>query len=129
MHLLGVAVQGSDGLNARLASLVVRKAVACGILHAALAGDDLLDGGQNAAPVLEDGEGDVLARAVGDEVCDGELAKKGRKASNRWMGTYRGPSWRRGGRSRGRRKGRKHRRRRRRGWGACQRGAGRKGGE
>lgn len=129
MHLLGVAVQGSDGLDARLASLVVRKALGGSVLHAALARDDLLDSGQDAAPVLEDGEGDVLARAVGDEVCDGELAKKGRKASNRWTGTYRGPSWRRGGRSRERRKGRKHHHRRRRGWGACRRGAGRRGGE
>ena len=38
------------------------------LLHSLLAGHNLLDGGEDGAPILEDGEGHVLAGAVGDEV-------------------------------------------------------------
>jgi hypothetical protein len=37
-------------------------------VHSLLAGHDLLDSGKDGAPVLKDGEGHVLAGAVGDEV-------------------------------------------------------------
>ena len=40
-------------------------------MDGALAGDDLLDDIENVAPVLENGEGHVLACAVGDEICWG----------------------------------------------------------
>ena len=54
--------------NTSLAILVVLEALLCRFVDGALTGDDLLDGGENAAPVLEDGEGHVLARAVSDEI-------------------------------------------------------------
>ena len=58
--LLGLAVGGT-----RLVSLV---ALVRHLLHSPLAGDNLLHGGEDAAPVLEDGEGHALAGAVGDEI-------------------------------------------------------------
>lgn len=68
MSLLRSTV-GLHGSNASLAILVVLEALLRCVVDGALAGDDLLDDGENAAPVLEDGERHVLARAVGDEVC------------------------------------------------------------
>ena len=58
-----------DGHNASLAILVVLETLLRRFVNGTLAGDDLLDGGENAAPVLEDGEGYVFAGAVGDEIC------------------------------------------------------------
>jgi hypothetical protein len=57
-----------DRRNTSLAILVVLEALLRRLVDGNLASDDLLDGGKNAAPVLEDGEGHVLARAVGDEI-------------------------------------------------------------
>lgn len=54
--------------HTRLAGLVVLEALAGSVLDGSLAGNDLLDGGEDAAPVLEDGERNALAGAVGDEV-------------------------------------------------------------
>jgi hypothetical protein len=54
--------------NASLAILVVLEALLRGIIDGTLAGDDLLDDSEDVAPVLEDGEGYVFARAVGDEI-------------------------------------------------------------
>jgi len=68
MSLLSSTV-GLHGSNASLAVLVVLEALLRRFVDGALAGDDLLDGGENAAPVLEDGERHVLARAIGDEIC------------------------------------------------------------
>ena len=68
MSLLRSTV-GLHGSNASLAILVVLEALLRCVVYGALAGDDLLDGGENAAPVLEDGEGHVLTRAVGDKIC------------------------------------------------------------
>lgn len=59
---------GLHGRNTSLASLVVLEAFAGSVLDGPLAGNDLLDGGEDAAPVLEDGEGNALAGAVGDEI-------------------------------------------------------------
>lgn len=66
-NLLGVAV-GLHRSHTSLAGLVVLEAFACCVLHSTLARHDLLDGGEDAAPVLEDGEGHALAGAVGDEI-------------------------------------------------------------
>jgi hypothetical protein len=55
-------------LHASFAILVILEALLRRIVNSALAGDDLLDGGENAAPVFEDGERHVFACAVGDEV-------------------------------------------------------------
>ena len=38
------------------------------LLHSLLAGHNLLDGGEDGAPVLEDGERHVLTGAIGNEV-------------------------------------------------------------
>lgn len=59
----------SHYLHTGFAGLEVLEALVSGFLHALLARDDLLDGGEDGAPVLEDGEGHVFARAVSDEVC------------------------------------------------------------
>ena len=64
---LGVAV-GLHRSHTSLAGLVVLEAFARCVLHSTLASHDLLDGGEDAAPVLEDGEGHALAGAVGDEI-------------------------------------------------------------
>jgi len=66
-HLLGMAV--GSRLHTSLTLLVELVALVRGIVHRLLAGMDLLDGGEDARPVLEDGEGDVFAGAVGDEIC------------------------------------------------------------
>ena len=66
-QLLDLSVR-LDRLHTGLACLVVLEALACSFVDGLLACNDLLDGCEDAAPVLEDGEGNVLARAVGDKV-------------------------------------------------------------
>lgn len=65
--LLGLAVR-LHGSHTGLARLIVLESLACCVVNGTLAGNDLLDGGENAAPVLEDGEGHALAGTVGDEI-------------------------------------------------------------
>jgi hypothetical protein len=113
-YLLGVTV-GLHRLHTSLASLVVLEALLRRLMNSALAGDDLLDGGENVAPVLKDGERHVLTCAVGDEVWRALVGRIARKQVNGVWKTDRGPSWRRGDRSRGRRRGQRRRRLRRRG--------------
>jgi len=60
---------GLLGCHTSLAIFVVLEALLRCVVDCALAGDDLLDDGKDVAPVLEDGEGHLLARAVGDEIC------------------------------------------------------------
>jgi hypothetical protein len=55
-------------LHTSFAVLVVLKPLLCRFVNSALAGDDLLDNGEDVAPVFEDGERHVFACAVGDEV-------------------------------------------------------------
>jgi hypothetical protein len=59
---------GLHGSHTGFAVLVVLEALLRRVVNSALAGNDLLDGGENAAPVFEDGERHVFACAVGDEV-------------------------------------------------------------
>lgn len=65
--LFGVSI-GLHRCHTSLARLVVLEALVRGFLDSCLTGDDLLDGGEDAAPVLEDGEGHALTCAVGDEI-------------------------------------------------------------
>lgn len=62
LHLLGLAV------HTGLTGLVLLVTLLGGILHGPLALDNLLDGGVDLCPVLEDIEGDIVTGAVGDEI-------------------------------------------------------------
>lgn len=66
-------------LNTRLASPVILKTLAGSVVDSRLASHNLLDRRQNAAPVLEDGEGHVFARAVGDEVWEMSVQERRRE--------------------------------------------------
>lgn len=68
MSLLSSTV-GLHGRNTSLAILVILETLLRRFLDGTFASDNLLDGGEDAAPVFEDGEGYVLAGAVGDEIC------------------------------------------------------------
>jgi hypothetical protein len=59
---------GLHRLHTSFAVLVILKALLRCFVNGALASDDLLDGGEDGAPVFEDGERHVFACAVGDEV-------------------------------------------------------------
>jgi hypothetical protein len=59
---------GLHRLHTGFAVLVILEALLCCFVNGALASDDLLDGGEDGAPVFEDGERHIFACAVGDEV-------------------------------------------------------------